>query len=151
VTRVEQAAARPRFPKRVSIALALAVAALGLSQVSAIVRLAQRLPSAMATEGMARYEKRFAEARKVLPRTGIIGYLSDPQDNMAVNDGLYERRYHAAEYHLAPAIIADSTEPQIILGNFFSPTGMKSAMAGHKFRVLYNFQNGVLIFGKEGS
>ena len=42
----------------------------------------------MANEGMARYEKRFAEARKFLPRSGVIGYLSDPPDSGRRDAGL---------------------------------------------------------------
>ena len=55
-----------------------------LSQQAVIVNLVQRLPSAMASEDMGHYEKRFAEARKFLPRSGVIGYLSDPHDSEGV-------------------------------------------------------------------
>ena len=147
---MEQAALRPRYPKRATIALALILSAILLSQLAVIVGLVQRLPSAMATEGMARYEKRYAEARKALPRSGVIGYLSDPQDNEGATHGLYSSRCFSAEYYLAPLIITDSVEPELILGNFFSPGGMQKAMAGRKFVVLHDFHNGVFILRKEG-
>ena len=147
---MEQAALRPRYPGRARIALALALASLLLSQLAVILSLAQRLPSAIATEGMARYEKRYAEARKLLPRSGVIGYLSDPPDTGGVTEGLYERRYHAAEYILAPLIIADSAEPELILGNFFVPHAMEKALAEHKLVVLHDFRNGLFILRKEG-
>ena len=141
---------RPGSPKRTSVALALVLSAILLSQVIAIVGLAQRLPSAMATEGMAPYEKRFVEAKKGLPRSGIVGYLSDPRDGAEVADDLYARRYVTAQYNLAPLIVVDSAEPQLILGNFFSPSGMEKAMAQHKCSVLHDFRNGVFILRKEG-
>ena len=139
-----------QYPKRVTIALALALAALLLSQAAVIVSLIQRLPSAMATEGMARYEKRFAEVRNVLPRFGVIGYLSDPTNDREVTQGLYDRRYHSAEYHLAPLVITNSLEPDVILGNFFSRQAMEKAVAEHKLVVLNDFDNGVFILGKGG-
>ncbi len=118
---MDQTALSPRYPLRVRIGLALVLALLLLSQLVLIIHLAQTLPSAMATESMARYEKRYAEARKFLPRVGVIGYLGDPPDSGGVTQGLYQRRYHSAEYILAPLVIADSLEPDLILGNFFIP------------------------------
>jgi hypothetical protein len=147
---VEQAALRLGYPKRITIALALVLAGLLLSQTAVIVSLARRLPSAMATEGMARYEKRFVEVRNLLPRFGVIGYLSDPTNDKGVTQGLYDRRYHSAEYHLAPLVIVDSLEPDVILGNFFSPQAMEKAVAEHKLVVLRDFGNGVFILGKGG-
>jgi hypothetical protein len=148
---MEQAALRPGYPARLRIALALTLCSLLLSQLDVIVSLAKKLPSAMATEGMARYEKRYAEARKVLPRSGVIGYLSDPPDAGGVTQSLYERRYHSAEYLLAPLVISDSTEPELILGNFFFRGAMQKAVAEHKLVVLHDFGNGVFILRKEGS
>lgn len=147
---MEQAALRLGYPKRITIALASVLAALLLSQTAVIISLARRLPSAMATEGMARYEKRFVQVRNVLPRFGVIGYLSDPTNDKGVTQGLYDRRYHSAEYHLAPLVIVDSIEPDIILGNFFSPQAMEKAVAEHKLVVLRDFDNGVFILGKGG-
>ena len=57
----------------------------------------------------------------------------------------------SAEYLLAPLVVADSTEPDLILGNFFSAHAMEKAMAEHKFVVLHDFRNGVFILRKEGS
>jgi len=148
---VKQPALRPRYPDRARIAFALVLSSLLLSQLAVIVSLVQRLPSAMATEGMARYEQRFAEARKVLPHSGVIGYLSDPPETGGVTQALYERRYYSAQYHLAPLVIANSTEPELILGNFFFTGGAQKAMAGRKFVVLHDFRNGVFILRKEGS
>ena len=147
---MEQAALRPKFPQRASIALALVLSAILLSQLSVIVGLAQRLPSARADEGMTRFEKRFAEARKVLPRSGVIGYLSDPQEGEGLAQGLYASRYVSAEYYLAPLVITDSVELDLILGNFFSPRAMEKAMAEHKLTVLRDFHNGVFLLRKEG-
>jgi hypothetical protein len=148
---MEQGALRPGYPRRARIALALILGALLLSQLDVIVSLAKKLPSAMATEGMARYEKRYAEARKFLPRSGVIGYVSDPPGIGGVTQSLYERRYHSAEYLLAPLVISDSTEPELILGNFFFRGTMQKALAEHKLVVLHDFDNGVFILRKEGS
>jgi len=148
---VEQAALRPRYPVRLRIGLTLVLALLLLSQLAVIIRLKQTLPSAMAAEGMARYEKRYVEARKLLPRSGVIGYLGDPPGSGGVTQGLYERRYHSAEYILAPLVIADSIEPDLILGNFFFPHAMEKAILEHHLIVLYDFRNGVFILRKAGS
>ncbi len=141
----------PKYPLRIRIGLALILALLLLSQLAVIIRLAQGLPSAMRNEGMARYEKRYAEARKFLPRSGVIGYVADPPDSGGVTQGLYQRRYHSAEYILAPLVISDSTEPDLILGNFFNPHAMEKVTSEHKLLVLYDFRNGVFILRKAGS
>lgn len=148
---MDQTALSPRYPLRVRIGLALVLALLLLSQLVLIIHLAQKLPSAMATEGMARYEKRYAEARKFLPRSGVIGYVADPPDSGGVTQGLYQRRYHSAEYILAPLVISDSIEPELILGNFFNPHAMEKAVSEHKLVVLHDFRNGVFILRKAGS
>jgi hypothetical protein len=133
------------------IALALILAAILLSQLTVIFGLTQKLrQGAAAAEGMARYEKRYAEAGKFLPHSGVIGYLSDAQDGTGLPQGLYSSRYYSAQYYLAPLIITDSVEPDLILGNFFLPDGMQKAMAKRKFLVLHDFQNGVFILRKEG-
>ena len=147
---IEQADARSRCPLRIKIALGVALSALILCQAALLFSLIQRLPSAIATEGMARYEKRFAEVRSVLPRFGVIGYLSDPTNDRGVTQGLYDRRHHSAEYDLAPLIIVDSLEPDIILGNFFTHQAMEQAMAEHKLVVLHDCHNGVFLLRKEG-
>ncbi|MGO8704882.1 MAG: hypothetical protein ACLQVA_13795 [Candidatus Brocadiia bacterium] len=148
---MDQTASSPRYPLRVRIGLALVLALLLLSQLVLIINLAQTLPSAMATESMARYEKRYVEARKVLPRVGVIGYLGEPPGSGGVTQGLYQRRYHTAEYILAPLVIADSLEPDLILGNFFFPHAMEKAISEHHLIVLYDFRNGVFILRKAGS
>jgi len=81
----------------------------------------------------------------------MIGYLSEPQDDQNVTERLYATRYISAVYQLAPLVIADSTEPEMILGNFFSPQAMEKAMAGRNLVVLNDFHNGVFIFRKGGS
>jgi hypothetical protein len=148
---MEPAVLRPRYPRRATITLALILAAILLSQLAMIVNLVQRLPAALANDEMAQNEKSFAEAKKSLPRSGVIGYLSDPQDGGSATESAYGRRYQSAAYVLAPLVIADSVEPDLILGNFFSADGMQKAMAGRKFVVLHDFRNGVFILRKEGS
>jgi hypothetical protein len=148
---VEPAPLRLRCPRRIKIALGLVLAAVLLCQAARVVSLAQGLPSAMAKEGMARYEKRFAQVRKVLPRFGVIGYVSDQPNDREVTQALYDRRHHSAAYHLAPLIIVDSLEPDIILGNFFTRQAMEKAVAEHKLVVIRDFENGVFILRKEGS
>ncbi len=146
----EQAALRPRYPIRVTIALALILAAILLSQLSTVVPLVQTLRAEMASDDMAAYDQRLAEARKLLPRSGVIGYLSDPPEREGTPQGSYERHLYLAQYSLAPLILTDSTEPDLILGNFFNRDGMQKAMAGRKYLVLHDFRNGVFILRKEG-
>jgi hypothetical protein len=145
---VELTASKTKYPRRLWIGLGVSLAALVLSQTVTVVALVQRLPSAIATEGMARYEQRLVEPRKALPRSGLIGYISDPPNGQEVTQGLYDRRYHSAQYHLAPLVVADSLEPDIILGNFFSRKAMEKAVAEHNLVLLRDFGNGVFILAK---
>lgn len=59
------------------------------------------------------YEKNFMEAKKSLPSSGIIGYVTD------YNNYDYDSlsRIYLAQYALAPLIIIRSSKPSLILGN----------------------------------
>jgi hypothetical protein len=147
---MSNSASRPGLPKRASIAFALVLAATLLTQLSVSVNLAQYLPLALASQDTTQYEERFVEARKLLPRSGVIGYLSDPRENDGSSKRLYDNHSTSAQYQLAPLILSDSAEPQIILGNFFTADGREKAMAAHKLVILHDFGNGVVIFRREG-
>jgi hypothetical protein len=147
---VEQAASRAKYPLRARIAFALVLAALLLSQWFLVINPVERQEPGVDRE-MAGYSERFSEVRNLLPRHGLIGYLSDPPDVAEVTQSLYQRRYLSAEYRLAPVVVADSTEPKVILGNFFSRSGMEKATAGRNWVVVRDFHNGVFLLSKEGS
>ena len=144
---MEPGALKRECPKRLRIAFALVLSALLLSQLLLVINPPLKLPPGMRRE-VAQYGERFSEVRNFLPRSGVIGYLSDPRDSPNGNESLYVQRYLSAEYQLAPLIIADSTQPEIILGNFFSPGGMEKAAAGRHWIVLHDFHNGVLLLRK---
>jgi hypothetical protein len=127
------------------VALGLILAALLLSQ---LVLLLEEPPPETRIDVMAQNEKRFEGVGKFLPRSGVIGYLSDPPNSQKMTQGLYEDCYHSAAYCMAPLVVADSVEPKIILGNFFSHETMKEKVSEHRLVVLHDFNNGVFILGK---
>jgi hypothetical protein len=94
-------------------------------------------------------ERRFAELRVLLPDSGLVGYLGDPpptgptpRDSTAAAL-LHFRRYLLAQYALAPALLIESTEPELVVGNF-DPGPAPPTPAG--FRVERAFGDGLVLF-----
>ena len=63
-------------------------------------------------------DKRFAELRRALPKHGTVGYVTDGPLDRPLGDGRVHSVLMIAQYCLAPVILVNSTEPEIIVGDF---------------------------------
>ena len=92
---------------------------------------------------LSQYDKRFEELRKRLPRRGVVGYLGMGWENR------YQLpAYYATQYALAPVVVENSLEPELVVGNFASPPDpVTTAWPAHLMPV-QNFGNGVVLLAK---
>jgi glycosyltransferase involved in cell wall biosynthesis len=104
--------------------------AVGLVLVYGAVTTAQWLDEAAAWPGpnardeISANDARFAPLRGALPPSGRVGYLGDPvvggdtpreRDDSALQ---HFRRYLLAQYALAPVVLVENTDPEVVVGNF---------------------------------
>jgi hypothetical protein len=110
-------------------------------------------PARPAKDEISAYEHRFQELRSVLPARGVVGYLGDPEPTQATPDQanaaalLHFRRYLLAQYTLAPLLLIESSEPELVIGNF-EPGALPPAPPG--LQVVRNYGDGVVLFRPSG-
>jgi hypothetical protein len=133
---------------RTRIALALVLLYAGASTVRWLQHGAH-WPARASRDDISTNERRFAALRPLLPAHGLVGYLSDPRPTGATPfdsnaAALHHfRRYLLAQYALAPALLVEGTEPELVVGNFDSGTA-PTAPAG--LRVVREFGDGLVLF-----
>jgi uncharacterized protein YqgQ len=93
-------------------------------------------PSLLSREPQSLYDKRFNDVRKMLPKHGVVGYLSDRSGNVG--------SYYLTQYALAPLVVDNSMDHHFVIGNFgdaHSPISIN-----HDWVLLRDFGNGVILF-----
>jgi len=133
---------------RVRIALALVLLYAGASAARWVHDgLAWR--AAQGQDDISANERRFAELRELLRDSELVGYLGDPpptgptpQDSTAAAL-LHFRRYLLAQYALAPALLIESADPELVVGNFDAGS-TPPAPAG--YRIERVFGDGLVLF-----
>jgi hypothetical protein len=137
---------------RTRVALLLVLLYAGTSTVQWLQR-AAGWPAHASRDEISTNERRFAELRAMLPARGVVGYVGHPEPtgptpreaNAAAL--LHFRRYLLAQYALAPVVLSESTEPELVIGNF-EPGAVLPARPG--LRVLRDFGNGLVLFRRAG-
>ena len=138
---------------RSGVALLLILLYAGVSAARWVHRAAAR-PAASAQDEISAYESRFRQLRSALPARGVVGYLGHPEPTGATpRDSnaaalLHFRRYLLAQYSLAPVLLIESTDHELIVGNFY-PESLPPAPPG--FRLVRDFGDGVVLFRRGGS
>jgi hypothetical protein len=138
----------PWAVRRARVALAL-VLLYALASGAAWIKLAATAPRRSASDEISTYERRFRDLRAALPAQGVVGYLGHPDpdgrtsEEREANSLLHFKRYLLAQYALAPVVLIESTEPQLVVGNF-DPGTAPSAPRG--FRIERDFGNGLVLF-----
>lgn len=106
-------------------------------------------PARVRQDEISANDLRFDDLRRVLPKAGIVGYVGDPHVEAYTlgerNDTALQffRRYLLAQYALAPVVVVEGTEPDLVVGNF-EPDAVRPAPPG--FRLLRDFGNGVVLY-----
>jgi hypothetical protein len=93
------------------------------------------------TLGVAGFENRFSDFRKLVRPHTVYGYVSDnpPNDPSALAE------FHLTQYTLAPAIIKPSPNENLVIVNYHSKQlDMKQLQANH-LAPLQDFGNGVAL------
>jgi hypothetical protein len=91
-------------------------------------------------------ETRFAQLKKKLPSTGVIGYVADDRD---IDKSVAWRRYAMTQYALAPLIVERTTDHELVLGVFKDVNAMPARVAGTDLLVIEEFGEGVVLFKKK--
>jgi hypothetical protein len=124
---------------RAGLALVLLYA---LASSAAWIRLAATAPARAGSDEISSYERRF------LPPHGVVGYVGDPDPEGATpaqrnaTSLLHFKRYLLAQYALAPVVLIESTEPELVVGNF-DPGSRPSLPRG--FQIERDFGNGLVL------
>jgi hypothetical protein len=92
---------------------------------------------------LSQYDKRFEELHKVLPKRGVVGYLG-----IGWESGHQLPAYYATQYALAPLVVDNSLEPELVVGNFATPLDPTTTTWPANLFPVQNFGNGVVLFAK---
>lgn len=93
------------------------------------------------------YLTRFGGIRAALPTRGVVGYISEPKGKEILHGGDYYRKFHLAQYALAPLIMVDSPEGDLVIGNFANGTRAPKLPG---LTLVQDFGNGVMLFRRGG-
>lgn len=93
------------------------------------------------------YLTRFVEIRGALPARGVVGYVADSRGKEMLHGGDYYRRFHLAQYALAPLIMVDSVDRELVIGNFSTGT-RPPPLPG--MTLVRDYGNGVMLFRRGG-
>ncbi len=115
------------------------------------VRRTMEWPARVGVDEISVYDRRLAALRPMLPEAGLVGYLGHPEptgptprdSNAAAL--LHFRRYLLAQYALAPVLLIESTEPEVVVGNF-DPALPRPPT--HGLRTIRDFGDGLVVFGR---
>ena len=93
------------------------------------------------------YLTRFSGIRAALPTRGVVGYIAEAKGREILHGGDYYRKFHLAQYALAPLIMVDSPDRDLVIGNFSIGTRM-SPLPG--LTLVRDYGNGVMLFRRGG-
>ena len=74
--------------------------------------------------GIAAYESRFDDLKDALPARGIVGYAADTPSKKLFSDPRGTAFFYVAQYALAPLIVANDRERELVIGNFHRPPAL---------------------------
>jgi len=90
---------------------------------------------------VSRYEQRYDAMRPLLPKYGVVGYLSD---RMEPNE-----QYRLTVYTLIPLRLELSPDHEIVVGNFFDPRVGPDLARQHGLVVVRDFGHGLLLLRRK--
>lgn len=96
------------------------------------------------------HETRFRALRRHLPPRGVVGYMSDgKREPQGAEGARYVRQYFMTQYVLSPILVADTTDADLVVGNFFmSRSAPGRPLPG--FELAQDFGEGVALFRRVG-
>lgn len=93
---------------------------------------------------------RFREIKKVLPKRGTVGYLTERSYGDLVNDFSCSAKYYMTQYALAPLLVDITTFDGLVVGNFSQDEGNYTVdnVIEH-LDVIHDFGDGVILFKRK--
>ena len=89
------------------------------------------------------YEQRFSTLRKLLPRHGTVGYVTD---QAGLGDIAAHEKYLTVRYVLAPVLVENSPRHALVVGNITQPTtDLKNFLREKNVVLLKDLGDGVLL------
>lgn len=131
------------YPIRVRIGVLSVIVFALLSSGLALRRALDPPPWAIAQDEISHYEARFRLLRSALPPEGVVGYFSEPWRPPHDLDWL--KGFFLTQYALTPLVVADSTAPVLVIGNFRS-AGPPSSATDPTLVLVRDFGDGILLF-----
>lgn len=137
---------------RTRIALALVIL---YGAVSTVLWLEQAAawPESIGRDEISANDVRFLELREALPPSGRVGYLGDPApggdtpSEREDRDLRHFRRYLLAQYAVAPVVLVENTEPDLVVGNFEAGDARP---APDGFELVRDFGEGLVLYRARG-
>jgi hypothetical protein len=96
------------------------------------------LSSRPAADEVSAYEARFARVRQVLPQHGVVCYVPDFNSSEAA-----KKDFFLARYALAPLVVRTVPDCDPLIADF--PSGLPPSFLDHRYAVLKDFGQGVLL------
>jgi glycosyltransferase involved in cell wall biosynthesis len=93
------------------------------------------------------YDQRLQELRRLLPRTGQVGYLTDGDPLDGIRNPGPNKVYYMTQYALVPLVVRPGTEGQIIIGNFMDPQSAAIQTTGLK--LVKDLGGGLMLLRKD--
>jgi hypothetical protein len=87
-------------------------------------------------------EKRFGPLREVLPFDAEVGYATDEPE-------LPETRYTATQYVLAPVIVRNTPDAQLVVGDFIDPGHARAFISREDLVVVRDLGRGAFLFERK--
>jgi hypothetical protein len=89
--------------------------------------------SAVGTDVISVYEKKFKTMKDQLPSKEVIGYIDDRFGRVNASENLSDsvrliRRFYVTQYTLAPHLIENSIRHRFVIGNFIYHRNLKDAI-----------------------
>ncbi len=84
---------------------------------------------------------RLAGAIGMLPRNGVVGYVSD----ISGSDPALAM-FNTSLYALAPRMLVEGTDREFVLGNFTKPQDYEAFAREHHLVLLRDFGGGIVVF-----
>jgi hypothetical protein len=89
-------------------------------------------------------DQRFEPLRKILPRHGRVGYLSN-----VVGEDFSVGSIYSARYALAPLVLVEGSDTPLVIANFHFRDNDSEKLHLKGYSLIRNFGNGLFLFKKE--
>jgi len=102
-----------------------------------IKKISHIIDSLRKTDDVTLFEKRIEPLKAFLPQIGIIGYVSDKKSLTY---------FSYVQYSLAPLVIANDTERDLVVGYFHDYSKAENIAQRERLLLVKNFGNGLFLF-----